>query len=449
MRRRLLVLTVAVIGVLLAALLVPTVVTDAAARTDALHERRLAAATRLAALAGDASTEQQVRALEPDLRRFHEVYGADVLVLDADGSVLAGTGSVTGSVGVDAAVAAALDGNPTTAPDPVWPWVTDPMVVATPIGRDAQVLGAVVVVQPTDDVRRAVAWRLGLVVALGLAALAVVALLVALPLVGWILRPVRELEHSARSLGEGDTSARVPGAGPPELRRLAATFNTMAESVEVSQRQQRDLVADVSHQLANPVTALRLRLESLAEERAGDDLGAAIEETDRIARALEGLIEVSSAGSRDRERAEVDLVAQVRHRIALWEPLFGDLLRVELEPATASVVVEPDLAPVVVDALLDNALKYAPGAPVDLALRADGDDWLLLVRDRGPALTAAEVDDLGRRFHRLPRHADIEGTGLGLAIAAGRLSDAGGSLRLAAAGPGLRAEIRILRGPGA
>lgn len=448
MRRRLLVLTVAVIGVLLAALLVPSVVSDAAARTDDLHERRLAAATRLAALAGDASTEQQVRALEPDLRRFHEVYDADVLVLDADGAVLAG--SVTGSdAGVDAAVAAALDGNPTTAPDPVWPWDTDPMVVATPIGRDAQVLGAVVVVQPTDDVRRAVAWRLGLVVALGLAALAVVALLVALPLVGWILRPVRDLERSARRLGEGDTSARAPGAGPPELRRLAATFNTMAESVEVSQRQQRDLVADVSHQLANPVTALRLRLEALAEERAGDDLGAAIEETDRIARALEGLIEVSSAGSRDRERAEVDLVAQVRDRIALWEPLFGDLLAVDLAPATASVVVEPDLAPVVVDALLDNALKYAPGVPVELGLHVDGDDWLLVVRDHGPELSEAEADDLGRRFHRLPRHAGVEGTGLGLAIAAGRLRDAGGSLRLTAAGPGLRAEVRIPRGPAA
>ncbi|MEV5001081.1 sensor histidine kinase [Nocardioides sp. LML1-1-1.1] len=452
MRRRLLVLTIAVIGVLLAALLVPSVVSDAAARTDDLHERRLAAATRLAALAGDASTEQQVRALEPDLRRFHDVYDADVLVLDADGTVLArsGTGSGTGSdAGVDAAVAAALDGNPTTAPDPVWPWDTDPMVIATPIGRDAQVLGAVVVVQPTDDVRRAVAWRLGVVVALGLAALAVVALLVALPLVGWILRPVRDLESSARQLGEGDTSARVPGAGPPELRRLAATFNTMAESVEVSQRQQRDLVADVSHQLANPVTALRLRLEALAEERAGDDLGAAIEETDRIARALEGLIEVSSAGSRDRERGEVDLVAQVRERIGLWEPLFGDLLAVDLAPAPASVVVEPDLAPVVVDALLDNALKYAPGVPVELGLRADGDDWLLVVRDHGPELSDAEADDLGRRFHRLPRHAAIEGTGLGLAIAAGRLRDAGGSLRLTAAGPGLRAEVRIPRGPGA
>lgn len=443
-----LVLTVAVIGVLLAALLVPSVVSDAAARTDDLHERRLAAATRLAALAGDASTEQQVRALEPDLRRFHEVYGADVLVLDADGAVLAGSGALSDR-GVDAAVAAALDGNPTTAPDPVWPWDTDPMVIATPIGRDAQVLGAVVVVQPTDDVRRAVAWRLGLVVALGLAALAVVALLVALPLVGWILRPVRDLERSARRLGEGDTSARVPGAGPPELRRLATTFNTMAESVEVSQRQQRDLVADVSHQLANPVTALRLRLEALAEERAGDDLGAAIEETDRIARALEGLIEVSSAGSRDRERGEVDLVAQVRDRIALWEPLFGDLLAVDVAPVTASVVVEPDLAPVVVDALLDNALKYAPGAPVALGLDTDGDDWLLVVRDHGPELSAAEADDLGRRFHRLPRHAGVEGTGLGLAIAAGRLQDAGGSLRLVAARPGLRAEVRIPRGPGA
>lgn len=448
MRRRLLVLTVAVIGALLAALLVPTVVSDASARTDDLHERRLAAVTRFAALAGDSWQADQVRALEPDLRRFREVYGAEVLVLDADGAVVArsGAGTDPADPAVEAAVEAALDGNPSTAPDPAWPWRREPMVVATPIGRDAQVLGAVVAVQPTDDVRRAVAWRLGLVVALGLAALAVIALLVAVPLVRWILRPVLDLERSARRLGEGDTTARVPSAGPPELRRLATTFNVMAESVEVSQRQQRDLVADVSHQLANPVTALRLRLESLAQERASADLGAAIDETDRIARALEGLIEVSSAGSRDRERAEVDLVAQLRERIALWEPLFGDLLAVEVEPDRASAVVEPDLALVVLDALLDNAVKYAPGAAVEVALRADGDDWLVVVRDRGAELADAEVEGLGQRFHRLQRHAGVEGTGLGLAIAVGRLRDAGGSLRLAPADPGLRAEVRIPRG---
>ncbi|NHA00245.1 HAMP domain-containing histidine kinase [Nocardioides sp. W3-2-3] len=306
-----------------------------------------------------------MRALQPDLRRFHEVYGAAVVVLDADGTVLAGSGTARGPA-VDAAVAAALDGNPSTAPDPVWPWHSDPMVIATPIGRDAQVLGAVVVVQPTGDVRRAVAWRLGLVVALGLAALAVVALLVALPLVGWILRPVRDLERSARRLGEGDTTARVPGAGPPEpaaaWRRRSTRWRRASRSPSASSATSSPTSPT---SLANPVTALRLRLEALAEERAGEDLGAAIEETDRIARALEGLIEVSSAGSRDRERTAVDLVAQVRDRIALWEPLFGHLLSVRLEPGTASVVVEPDLAPVVVDALLDNALKYAPGAAVE------------------------------------------------------------------------------------
>ncbi|WP_408898672.1 sensor histidine kinase [Nocardioides sp. R1-1] len=449
MRRRLLVLAVGVLGVLLTALLVPTLAADARARTSDLHERRLAAATRLAALAG--SSWEDAAALTPDLRRFREVYGAAVLVVDADGSVVAGSGGDLDPLDppLAAAVGRALDGSSTAPPPSAWPWRTAPMVVATPVGRDAQVLGAVVIVQDTSAVRDAVLWRLAAVVAIGVAALSLVALLVALPLVGWILRPVSDLERSARRLGAGDTSVRVEGVGPPELRQLAQTFNAMAESVEQSQRQQRDLVADVSHQLANPLTALRLRLESLAEERDEEDLGPVLGETDRIASALEGLVEVSRAGSRDRTRDMVDLVAQVRERIELWEPLFGELLDVGPLPARAPAVVEPDLMPVVLDALLDNALKYATGSTVALTLAGAGPDWLLRVCDGGPALTAAEVAGLGRRFHRLPRHGGVDGTGLGLAILRERLRDAGGSLLLRPGEPGLLVEVRIPRGPAA
>ncbi|WP_139981832.1 HAMP domain-containing sensor histidine kinase [Nocardioides litoris] len=456
MRRRLLALALVLLAALLTSLAVPLLTGWAEGRTTALHADRLAAATRFATLAAAGFDEGGPAGLEPDLERYDEVYGARVWVVDADGTVVAGSAPAAAD-DLDAAVATALDGTPTAPPPAAWPWRTERMVVATPVGRDAQVLGAVVLVQDTGVVRDAVARRTAWVAALGLLVLGLVGWLVAIPLVGWITRPVRRLEDSAGRLADGDASVRVDTVGPPELRRLGAAFNTMAERVELSQRQQRDLVSDVSHQLANPLTALRLRLDNLAVAAAAEgrgaggpddpfDLGPVLAETDRMSRALEGLVEVSRAGGSDRTPVPVDVVTRLGERVQLWRPLFGDLLALEVEPTTAPAVLEEDLVPTVVDALLDNAGKYAEGAAVTVRLAADGHDhgaWLLEVRDAGPGVDAAEAAALGERFRRLDRHADVEGTGLGLAIVVARVRDAGGRVEIAPGDPGLRVRVRL------
>jgi signal transduction histidine kinase len=442
-RRRLLVLALLTTAGLLAALVVPLLVAYAEGRAEALHQERLSAATRFATLA--AADDPDV--LAPDLARYREVTGVQAWLVGTDRALLASSGTPLpdGTV-VDAALRAALDGVPSAPPPAVWPWRTDPLVVATPVGRDAQVLGAVLLVEDTDRVRTEVAWRIAAAAAGSLVLLGLLGWLVASPLVGWIARPLSDLEDQVRQVGEG-RPARARIEGPPELRRLAESFNTMSAQVERSQQQQRDLVADVSHQLANPLTALRLRLESLATDRPAD-VGPVLAETDRMARILDGLVEVSRTGAADREPVAQDVTARVRDRVQLWEPLFAGRLELALPDGPVPAVLEGDLVETVVDALLDNAAKYAPDAVVEVSLRPSGAGCVLAVRDHGPGVTPAEAAELGRRFHRLARHADVDGTGLGLAIVAGRVQDAGGATTVEAAEPGLRVAVSLPGGPG-
>ncbi|SFA61595.1 Signal transduction histidine kinase [Rhodococcoides kroppenstedtii] len=471
MRRRLLILAITLTAAVLTALIAPLVTAYAEERAVTLHEQRLAAATRFAALVDDSASGAPAL-LGPDLARYDAVTGSTrSAVIGPDGSTLAfGAEAPVGSdPRYDDAVQRALTGTPTTAPSALWPWRTDPLIVATPIGRDAQILGAVVMVVDTAGPRGDVATRLAVAVAGGIALLALVAFLVGVPLVAWVVRPVDQLTERVQTLASGRRPGAAEHAGPPELRRLATSFDEMARAVEYSRSQQRDLIADVSHQLANPLTAMRLRLDGLAADDPAVE--PVLAEADRMARALEGVIEVSRAGGHDRRRVPVDVAAQIRERIALWEPLFDGRLRVTGIETEAPAVLEEDLVPTIVDTLLDNAAKYAPDSPVEITLERTGTGdarrYVVTVRDHGgptdtgsastgptdtdltdTGLTDSEAAELGERFHRLPRHAEVDGTGLGLSILVLRVRDAGGSVVIEAAHPGLRCVTTLPARPG-
>ncbi|HEX4978292.1 MAG TPA: HAMP domain-containing sensor histidine kinase [Nocardioides sp.] len=449
MRRRLLVLAVTLVGLVLVALAVPLMTTYAEDRTQDFYVNRLGHVTRLAVVAEDVLELGDARALDVDLDRYVEVYGGSVAVLDANRQVVAQGGEGVGSVAVTAAVEEALAGRPTPPPATVWPWSADPAVIGSPVGRDAQVLGAVVLVAPTDRVGDAVATWLGWLSAGALAVLLLTVFGVVAPFVGWVMRPVHDLGAAARRLAGGDLSSRAHAIGPPELRELAGTFNTMADNVETSQRQQRDLVADAAHQLGNPLTALRLRVENLAASGADpEEARRAVEEADRLNALVGSLLDLSRVGSGALEVGVGDVAGQARHRCAMWEPVFP---RLDLEvhgPAVARLT--DGLVDLVLDTALDNAAKFAPGTPVTVSVdgaSAPG-EVRLTVRDRGPGLPAEEVAKVGDRFFRGRTHQNVTGTGLGLAIVRARVQVVGGRLEVGAAdGGGLRVGVVLPAAP--
>lgn len=439
-------MSVTLVSVLLVALMAPLIVTFAGERTQDLFVSRLSDVSRFAVLAEDPLEGGGTEGLSEDLERYVDVYGGSVIVLNANREMVASAGEEATPEGPAAPVLdQALAGRPSQPPSTAWPWHDDSILIASPVGRDAQVLGAVLMVAPTQGVQDQVAWWLMWLVLAGLATLGLTAYGVVVPFVGWTLRPVHDLDATARRLALGEMASRARQTGPPELRDLARSFNLMADNVETSQRQQRDLVADAAHQLGNPLTALRLRVESLGS-RGDPDAELALEETDRLSQIVESLLDLSQVGAHAETLATVDVAALVRHRCDMWAPMFE---RLDVRaPASALARANDGIVDLVLDALLDNASKFAAGTPVEVAVTDDTSGVVLRVRDHGPGLHADDVGSVGARFFRGRQHQNVPGTGLGLAIVQARMADLGGTtdVRLADGG-GLQVEARFPAAP--
>jgi signal transduction histidine kinase len=309
------------------------------------------------------------------------------------------------------------------------------LYVAVPVASRGQVYGAVRITYPTAtvDARVRRVW-------LALAGVAVVVLgvvaLVGLALARSTTRPLRALERATTAVAGGRLEARAPtDQGPAEVRRLAVTFNDMAARLGRLLEAQRAFVADASHQLRTPLTALRLRLENLEATMPptmAEDLGAAVAETGRLARLVDGLLLLAHAETAPGRREVIDLAAVIADRQAAWAPLAAEQdVALTAHPISATFVwAVPGAVEQVLDNLLANALRVAPvGSSVELAVRrAEG--WVELhVTDQGPGMPADQRQRAFDRFWRGPA-SDRDGTGLGLAIVRQLLEASGGTAEL-------------------
>jgi signal transduction histidine kinase len=445
-RMRLLVVFSVLAGLVVLGLGLPLAAASASAATSRLFADRLGDTTRYAALAQRAVSDDDPGALAAELARYDDLYGIAAVVLDRDGRVLAASRpAVPGPA--DRRVALALAGQRSEPPGTVWPWDAEPLLLAEPVLVGGEVRGAVVTISPTapahDETLRAWAALGGAgLVALG----AAVAL--ALPLVRWILAPVESLDAGTAQVAAAVRAGRAPrpvgdGGGPPELRRLSRHFDQMAAGVTHALESQRAFVADAGHQLRNPLTALRLRLQNVGAAlavpgaRVDDDLreehGAALEETDRLAGVLEALLELARTDGRPVTPVPVRVDPVLADRLEAWRVLAEhDGLRLARRgPRGLVISSDPLLLATVLDAVLDNALKYSPpgGEVLMTTARVDG-RVEIAVRDHGPGLAPDELARATDRFWRGATTASDTGSGLGLAIAARGTERGGGELAL-------------------
>lgn len=321
------------------------------------------------------------------------------------------------------------------------------LLVTTPVVDDGRVVGAVRISAGTADIAADVreSWlRLALLGAVVVASGLVLAWLLARPLV----RQIGGLGDAARRLGRGEHGARAPEKGPAELQELARSFNLMAASVTGSLESQREFVANASHQLRTPVTAIRLRLEAI--EREGGSAAAQAEkaegELDRLNALVDDLLALARASEPQPSGGEVDVAELAAEAAARWtERAARAGIRIELEANGDSTVWADrhDLGHVL-DNLLDNALRYTPrGTEVRVrTTRRDG-CVVLAVSDSGPGIPSEERPRIFERFYRGAngRRAGF-GTGLGLAIVDALVRRWGGSVELTEA-PGTHIEISL------
>ncbi|MFJ8580607.1 ATP-binding protein [Micromonospora sp. NPDC093277] len=450
MRRRLVISYLLLMVLVLFALETPLAVTLASRETDRVRTDRLADATRFASLANPALRGGGSGALDGELAAYDDLYGIGAAVVDRDRHTVAASASWLPGAGSTSALDFALAGQQFSGPDSVWPWNDGPLVVAVPINDGGEVLGAVVTVTPAGKVRRTVATWWLLLAAIGL--LAVLACIsTAFGLAGWVLRPVTELDAVTHEIAEGDRTARVrPRLGPPELRRLAASFNNMADAVSDVMDRQRAFVAHASHQLRNPLTALRLRVEELGPSLTGTDGRAehklALEETDRLATLLDALLTLARAERAENQLVAVDAAEVAASRVAAWQPLARHrsvTLRLDSADASAYARTVPTAIDQALDALIDNAVKFSgAGGEVTVTVRAADGGILLQVRDTGPGMTTSQIDQATERFWRAPDVQNVDGAGLGLTIVAVLVDASDGRLTMRQGQPrGLVAEV--------
>ncbi|MFJ1541429.1 ATP-binding protein [Micromonospora chalcea] len=450
MRRRLVISYLLLMVLVLIALETPLAFTLASRETDRVRADRLADATRFASLAGPALRGGSPGPLDGELAAYDALYGIGAAVVDRERRTVAASSAWKPGAGTGAALDTALSGQQFSGPESVWPWDSGPVVTAVPINDGGEVLGAVVTTSPADGVRRTVsAWWLLLA---GIGLLAVLACVsTAFGLAGWVLRPVTELDAVTHEIAEGRRTARVRARlGPPELRRLATSFNDMADAVSDVMDRQRAFVAHASHQLRNPLTALRLRVEELGPSLSDADGRAehrlALEETDRLATVLDALLTLARAEREENQRVTVDAAATAASRVAAWLPLARHCdvaLRLDAdgEPAYARTV--PTAIDQALDALIDNAVKFSgAGGEVTVTVRAAEGGTTLTVRDTGPGMTASQLDQATERFWRAPDVQNVDGAGLGLTIAAVLVDASDGRLTMRQGEPrGLVAEL--------
>ncbi|MFB0629522.1 ATP-binding protein [Streptomyces sp. AB3(2024)] len=461
MRRRLLAVLLVLMGAATLLLCLPLADAYARGRTEHLLLQRRSEAVRFADLAERMRTAADRRELSDEIDRYAQLYGASVAVVDTAGGTVARAGAAaapeggpgrTPSPAADA-LARALTGRSTDRLPAIRPWGPATVVVAEPVGRDERVSGAVLMTLPTGAARRDVTVRWSLIAVGAFAAFAAAAL-VAFGIARWLLRPVRDLDRAVGRLTAGRLHARaVSDTGPPELRHLRRHFNAMAQALADSLGRQRDFVADASHQLRNPLATLVLQMENvepyIAPGPGRTEHARALDEAERLEELLDGLLALARVESGTAELRDQDAARAVRDRVAAWRPVFRDAgleLTAHGLPDTLGVRALPDTVGRVLDALLDNAVKFVPvGGRVEVSVRrAAAGDAVVRVADDGPGVAPEHLPSLLGRFARSPEHQNVRGSGLGLAIADELARAGGGRLTVGANVPrGLAVELRL------
>ncbi|WAL63345.1 HAMP domain-containing sensor histidine kinase [Amycolatopsis cynarae] len=457
MRTRVLTVLLAFVVLATASFTFPLLAVTATERTQQLLLARGSDLERFAVLTDQAVTTGEPGTLAAEIRRYTELYGEPVVVVTARRVPMVETGEMSVS---DPAVASLVDvvlrNQPGPAAGVVRPWSSAPVLLARPAGTGTRVSGAVVMRASVHAAAADVA-RTWMLVLTGAALVALACVALALVATRWLLGPMRRLDRAVGRLTAGLPPEHPALAGPPELRKLIAGFNRMSDTVTSALDQQRRLLADTSHQMRNPMTALRLRIDALGPHlpaTAQRTYSGAVGELDRIEHLLDDLLTLASAEHRAGELAvggpgevscEVGAVAAAQ--VHLWEPVAGRA-GVELGCAAGpgrAACTEAELAQIL-DVLLDNAIKYTgPGTRVRVRTRGP----VLEVRDDGPGLSGTELSRAQDRFWRAERHRGLPGTGLGLAIAERLVAGRGGRLELEAAAPhGLVVRV-TLPSPGA
>ncbi len=244
------------------------------------------------------------------------------------------------------------------------------------------------------------------------------------------VKPIREMVEATRRYAEGDFDIRMNDYGRnDEVGELAASFNAMAESLQQTERQRREFIANISHELKTPMTTIAGYTDAILDgaippENEKQYLRIISGESRRLSRLVRRMLDVSQLQAIDplRSGAHFDLCESMRRVLISMEKKITDReLDVEANIPEGPILVlgDNDLITQVIYNLLENAAKFAyKGSTLYLGLTLRDGRAHVTVRNCGDTIPAAELPQLFERFHKSDksRSEDKDGVGLGLYI---------------------------------
>jgi signal transduction histidine kinase len=318
-----------------------------------------------------------------------------------------------------------------------------------PIMLNAEVAGDVVVLPggpPFPRIARELGPTMGVV---GGGVLAIGAAFIAFVVFGPVRRRLRAVQEATEQLGKGDLGARAPEHGGDEVAALARSFNRMAdelrsraEKLQVSDRVRRQLLADVSHELNTPLTAMRGYLETLSMPELAVDtatrqryVNIVMEETQRLERIIGDLLDLArlEGGGTAMRQSRVDVPALFERVAARHErdlQTRGVKLVQQIDRDAAALVGDPDRLEQAIQNLAANALRHTPeGGTLTLVAERRGEALKLSVRDSGAGIAPEQLPHIFDRFYKGDAsRKSAGGSGLGLSIVKAIVERHGGTI---------------------
>ena len=302
-------------------------------------------------------------------------------------------------------------------------------------------------VAPFAQAARAGSWTL--------ATVALAALVLTIVLTGRLTRSLERLASAADAVSRGDLDQHVASAGDDELGRVADAFNAMTENLRETLRrlaQQEaigavgELAASIAHEVRNPMSVIRLRLQHAQEQvEAGSpvaqSVSRALQEVDRVERTVAGTLRIAQSGRMELEPMDLRAPIEAAHRTAATEFVKRGAALAPVADGSVPLRVLGNAAAIeqaLINVLVNSAQALEPGGRASLEIALTPTHIALTVRDAGRGLDAAQVARAFDPFYSTRE----EGTGLGLSIVKRILAAHGGTVALEST-PGVGTRVRL------
>lgn len=306
-------------------------------------------------------------------------------------------------------------------------------VVAEPIvsRKNGEGLGLVMVSVPTTQSREVISKTTDFFLMMGLAVL-LLAMLAVSRLARSQCQPLGDMAAAARRFGHGELDVRVAtgGINTTEIDELAVAFNNMADSLEKSELQRQEFVANISHELKTPMTTIAGFMDGMLDgtipaDRHREYMQTISAEVRRLSRLVRSMLEVSrlqSQGIPDSRKRVFDICEQAGQALLTFEQKINSrhlTVAIDFPEEPVEVFAEADSITQVIYNLIDNAVKFCDiGGTLGLKVLPEAENVLVSVSNTGPTIPEEELSLIFDRFHKTDksRSIDRDGVGLGLYI---------------------------------